>query len=309
MAGMNTSMRRTVMHNREFQSSNQGYLVDNASWQDEIKKRAERLAEWNAPVFEAGAEVAASNAVEKVVDFEPVVLDPKAAYEEAVERGRVEANALMDRMLEEAHVRAEAEAEEIRSAAQRKVERLKTEADVQIREVKDSAQKLGEQAGREQGLEAGKADGLVAGRAEGLREYDAKIRSWDDLLRSAAENRKQAISDLEDLLVELVGEALHKCLQRETQERPAIVVDLVRAVLQKAHDRVSLRIHLNPEDVERVNSVKSELKLSIGAGDLVLVPDGRVEKGGCLLETESGSVDARLGTLASQAQDALKSGT
>jgi len=302
-------MRSTVMHNREFQSSNQGYLVDNASWQDEIKKRAEKSAVWAAPDFGSGEEAVGSNAVEKAVALEPVVLDPKAAYEEAVERGRIEANELMDRMLQEAHARAEVEAEGIRSTARKEVESLKAEAEVQIREAKDSAHKTGEQAGREQGLEAGKIEGLASGRAEGLREYEAKVRSWDDLLRSATENRKQAISDMEDTLVELVGEALHKCLQREAQERPAVVVDLVRAVLQKAHDRVSLRIHLNPEDVERVNSVKSDLKLSVGAGDLVLVPDGRVEKGGCLLETEAGSVDARLGTLASQAQDALKSGT
>jgi flagellar assembly protein FliH len=167
---------------------------------------------------------------------------------------------------------------------------------------------LGEQEGRTQGLEVGKTEGLAVGRAEGLRDYEAKIRSWDDLLRATVEKRHQALSDMEDLLVELVGEALHKCLQREAQVRPEIVVDLSKAVLQKAHDRVSLRIHLNPEDVERVDAVKSQLKLSVGAGELVLVPDGRVEKGGCLLETEAGSVDARLGTLASQAQEALKSG-
>jgi flagellar assembly protein FliH len=113
---------------------------------------------------------------------------------------------------------------------------------------------------------------------------------------------------MESLLVELVGEALHKCLQREAQERPMMVVDLSKAALQRAHDRVRLRIHLNPEDVEQVNAAKSQLQLSVGAGDLELVPDGRIEKGGCLLETEAGSVDARLGTLASQAQEALKSG-
>jgi flagellar assembly protein FliH len=68
-----------------------------------------------------------------------------------------------------------------------------------------------------------------------------------------------------------------------------------------------LKVHLNPEDVSRVETVKNELQLSIGAGDLQIVPDGRIEKGGCLVETEAGSMDARLGVLSAQAQDALKS--
>lgn len=301
-------MRRSVIHDREFQSSDRGYLVDNVSWQDEIRKRVENLAAWSAPELEADHSGSTSSGVEDAVSFEPVVQDPKVAYEEAVERGRVEARELMERMLIEARTRAASEADGILAAARSEVERLKSEAEVQIREAKDSAHQLGEQAGRALGLETGKSEGLAAGRLEGLKEYESKIRSWDGLFKTASEQRHQALSDMEALLVDLVGEALHKCLQREAQVRPAMVVDLAKAALQKAHDRIQLRIHLNPEDVERVHAVKSQLQLSVGAGELELVPDGRVEKGGCLLETEAGSVDARLGTMASQAQEVLKSG-
>jgi flagellar assembly protein FliH len=295
-------MRRTVIHDREFQSSDRGYLIDNVSWQDEIRKRVELSKTWTAPVLEEVVPESLATVIEIPI------LDPKAVYEEAIEKGHKDASDLMDRMLQEARTRAESEAKEILSAGAAEVERMKAEAVAQAKDAREAALRQGEQEGRLQGLESGKSEGLALGRAEGLREYQSKIQAWDALFKSASEQRHVALSGMEELLVDLVGDALHRCLQREAQARPAMVVELVQAVLQKAHDRSRLRVHLNPEDLERVQSAKTELQLSVGAGEVELVPDSRIEKGGCLLETEAGSVDARLGTLASQAQEALKSG-
>ena len=86
-----------------------------------------------------------------------------------------------------------------------------------------------------------------------------------------------------------------------------MVVEFSREALSKAQDRVHLKLHLNPEDLREVELQKDQLKLSVGAGHLELVPDARIEKGGCLLETEAGSVDVRLPTLVSQAKEALSS--
>jgi flagellar assembly protein FliH len=306
MAGSNAPTRRTVIHDREFQISDRGYLVDNLSWQDEIKKRAADLKNWSAPEFQAVVETEGPSV--EAASLEPVDVDPKVAYAEALEKARVDASDLMERILREARVKAEADAEALRISAKAEIEKMKSDAEVQVREAKEQALKQAEQAGRLQGLEAGKAEGLNLGKVEGLKEYQSKIMAWDAMFRTASEQRHAAVADLEGLLVDLVGDALHRCLQNEAKTRPAMVLDMVRSVLQKAHDRSKLRIHLNPEDVQRVQQAKAQLQLSVGAGELELVPDNRVEKGGCLLETEAGSVDAQLGTMASQAQEALKSG-
>lgn len=296
-------MRRMIVHEREFQASERGFLVDNASWQEEIRRRAAET--WTAPILnEAGTGVGGDASEDQPV----AVLDPKAAYEEALEKARLEASDMMDRMLRETRDRAEQEAQATLAQAKAEAERLLSEAEAKGRAAAEAARAQAEAAGRVSGLEAGKAEGLSLGKAEGLKEYQLKISAWDQLFRSASEQRRAAVGDLEDVLVDLVGEALHRCLQREAAERPGMVVDLVRSVLKRAQDRTKLRIHLSPDDVQRVNEARSQLQLSVGAGDLELVPDNRIEVGGCLLETEAGSVDARLGTLAAQAQDALKSG-
>jgi flagellar biosynthesis/type III secretory pathway protein FliH len=127
-------------------------------------------------------------------------------------------------------------------------------------------------------------------------------------VESATSERKKSIGDLEAMLVQLVGDVLYKCLKKQAEGSSEMVLELSREALKKAQDRVHLRLHLNPEDLKEVESQKDDLKLTVGAGNLELVPDARIEKGGCLLETEAGSVDVRLSTLAEQAKEALSSG-
>jgi len=103
----------------------------------------------------------------------------------------------------------------------------------------------------------------------------------------------------------LTAQALHQCLRNEAKINKEMVGGLVEETLKKAHDRVRLIVHLNPSDAGEVEAQKSRLKLSVGAGELEIVPDARIEQGGCLLETEAGWVDARLSTIASQAKSAL----
>jgi flagellar biosynthesis/type III secretory pathway protein FliH len=45
----------------------------------------------------------------------------------------------------------------------------------------------------------------------------------------------------------------------------------------------------------------------VGAGELELIADARVDRGGCLLETEGDTVDVRLNTVVNQLKESLTS--
>jgi flagellar assembly protein FliH len=301
-------MRRTVFTDLEFQPTGEGYLVDNGPWQEEIRRRVEAeprgtvgdLEAFEAPPVEGPA-----------VTIEPKVgttIDPRVVYEELIEKARREAETLKERASQEARESAEAVARTIREGAEREAVEVRTRIEMEARAAAEEARRKAEEEGRARGFDEGKAQGFVAGDAAGRQAHEGKIREWDGLLASALRERRQALGDLEEVLVDLVGVALAKCLRKEAVERPAMVVEMAAHALERAQDRVRLRIHLNPEDVERVHVEKDRLQLSVGTGALELVADGRVEKGGCLVETEAGSVDARLGTLVTQTQDALRGG-
>jgi len=301
-------MRRTVFTDRDFQMAADGYLVDNEPWQAEIQRRVVESKVWAPPSFEA-LEAPPVEGVGVGLGEEPILLqDPMALHQEALERADREAQELKEKILGEAREAAGREAEEIRVAAQGAAELVRTRAEEEAKGAAEAIRKQAEQDGKAEGLSVGRVEGLAAGQVEGKAQYEGLIREWDGLLSSTLSERRKALADMEPLLVDLVGDALLKCLRREALERPELVVELVGQSIRMAHDKVRLRIHLHPADVERVGRVRHELQLSVGAGELELVPDGRIEQGGCLLETEAGSVDARLGTLVSQAQDAIRTG-
>jgi flagellar assembly protein FliH len=121
-------------------------------------------------------------------------------------------------------------------------------------------------------------------------------------------NRKNVILDMKNLLTELLQEALLRCLRKEAESNRGMAVAFAEELIKKAYDRVLLRLHVNPGDLEEFEANRERLQLTVGSGPLELVADARIEQGGCLLETEAGSVDARLGTIAFQVKESLGAG-
>ena len=122
-----------------------------------------------------------------------------------------------------------------------------------------------------------------------------------------APERKRTLEEMKPILVELVGEALNQCLKKEAKRHGQMVVEFSHNAIKNAQDMVHLKLRLNPEDIEEIESQKEALQLSVGAGNLELVADERIERGGCLLETEAGSVDVRIPTVVSRVKESLAS--
>ncbi len=299
-------MSREVLSSRDYQYSPQGYLVDNAPWQEEIKKK---IAE------EFQKRITEPRPTLDTDEFQPFFLpeNPEAAeVTEAVKP--VEPS--REEIEEKAKVEAEEKAKAIEQAARKNafeiVEQARWEANDLIVKAKEEAEKeiqgLRETAaeeGRKQGQEKGRVEGLEKGRDEGRQSYADAIKKWSGMAEEAVAERKRLLGELQPILVELVGEALHRCLQKEAKRHHQMVLDLAQEVIKKAQDRVHLKLHLNPEDVEEVEAQREQLQLSVGAGELEIVPDARIERGGCVLETEAGSVDARLSTVVDQVKESL----
>jgi flagellar assembly protein FliH len=127
------------------------------------------------------------------------------------------------------------------------------------------------------------------------------------MLGQMVEARKSLLMDLKPFVVDLTGEALRRCLKDEAEKHGSMVVEFVQEALRKAQDRVHLKLHLNPGDLEEVEAQKQRIGLSVGVQGIELVPDTRVELGGCRLETEAGSVDAQISTVVDQVRKTLNS--
>jgi type III secretion protein L len=164
------------------------------------------------------------------------------------------------------------EAERILEAARSEAERLRGQAVAE---------------GRERGL-AAVTELLTAARA------------------ASARAQKSAEQDLRLLAVRIA----ERILERELQVSPDAVVDIALSALGQAgspHD-VHLRVH--PDDLKALERGRPRLLQRLTHAEVVhLRADPSVSRGGCIVETELGTVDARLPLQLDAIERALRGGS
>jgi flagellar assembly protein FliH len=125
----------------------------------------------------------------------------------------------------------------------------------------------------------------VAAELEPLRAQLAQ--SLDEL----ADLREQVATYAEHEMVQLAIEIAKKIVRREVTVDQEIVISLARVALSRLHNRALAAVHLHPDDYQFALSHRERLSTS---GTIKLVEDPAIGRGGCLIETDLGDVDARI---------------
>jgi flagellar biosynthesis/type III secretory pathway protein FliH len=145
------------------------------------------------------------------------------------------------------------------------------------------------QRAREEGLAEGLAEAraLVAPALEAVAEAERQIRAREeDFLRAA-----------ERSAVELALAIAEKIVGAAVSARAETVLDVVGGALLRTTARHRLVIEVNPEDLELVSESAEGLAARLGGVQrLDVVAERRVERGGCIVRTEEGEIDARIGS-------------
>lgn len=173
-------------------------------------------------------------------------------------------------------------------------QKLLEEARLQARQVMQEAQAQAVEVTR-QAREAGQrqakaeAERLLA-TAQGVLD---EVRAW----------RAATLAGAEADVLDLVTAVAHLMLgEGVALERPALQAAFARA-LAEAKPLGNLRAHLHPEDAECLGPHWPRQAPSGQA--LELVVDPAIRRGGCLIEGEHGTVDARIETQLQTALEAL----
>ena len=147
-------------------------------------------------------------------------------------------------------------------------------------------------------------EGYNEGREEGLEEARREMEETLALVRTAAREAKQIrdriILNSERQVIELVLDVVRKLMATELDQNPKVVVETVERAIKRAGSQRIVRIRVSPEDRETVSVAFPE-----GTGDWDVVPDGSVSLGGCIIDTESGTIDARLEAQLAEVEQAL----
>jgi flagellar assembly protein FliH len=149
-------------------------------------------------------------------------------------------------------------------------------------------------------------DGFAAGLEAAQAEIAAQAEALASALASVADLRAQVADEVERGAVALGLRIAEQAVQGAVEVDPDRVVDAVRGALRCLTDRSRVTILVNPEDMDAVRAATADLMTRLGGIETCDVQaERRVSRGGAVVRTLEGEVDATLETKLARARDVI----
>lgn len=138
--------------------------------------------------------------------------------------------------------------------------------------------------------------------AEEMRERafqegtETALAEFEENLFAASEIRDRALRETEQDLLRLAVRLAEKIVGLEIKKTSKTVVSIVATALQNARQQEKLTVRVNPTDLPLVESEIGNFASGGRTRFIDFLADPRVAVGGCLIESEVGTIDAQLET-------------
>jgi flagellar assembly protein FliH len=178
---------------------------------------------------------------------------------------------------------AEDESDRIKGEAESEAERIKQQAVDERDRVFEEARSTGYGEGREEGWKEGRAE------AERLIERLHKI------LDAAIEKRQEVIDEAETQLIDLVLLVSRKVVKVISENQKNVVINNIVQALRKLKSRGDVAIRVNLADLDLTTEhIKDFMRMAENVKSITVLEDSSVDKGGAVIETDFGQIDARI---------------
>ncbi len=151
-------------------------------------------------------------------------------------------------------------------------------AESSLEEMKESARK------------AGFAEGLARGRKEGrdsaAKQHQLQLSQLQSTVSQLLAYRSTIRTEVEREVVDLAFAAARRILRREATLDRTAAAGIIRSCMDEKSNSEVTRILVHPDDLEQV-------RVNVGP-DIAVAASKDVARGGALLETTSGVLDARI---------------
>jgi flagellar biosynthesis/type III secretory pathway protein FliH len=153
--------------------------------------------------------------------------------------------------------------------------------------------------------EAG-AEGFAAGRAEALESLQPALAALGAAVSALEAQQAVVTEELERRAVDLGLALAAKVVAGAMEAEPERVVEAVRGALRGLVERERIIVLVNPEDMELVRAAMDHVRASLGGIEHCEVQaERRVARGGCVVRTPVGDVDARVETKLERAREVV----
>jgi flagellar assembly protein FliH len=154
-------------------------------------------------------------------------------------------------------------------------------------------------------FEHGQRAGETALNEQLLKQRNDTIELQRGILTSLQATLPKVAHEAETALIDLALEAAKKIVA-DMPVDVALVEHTVREALRQAEDTAEIVVQLHPDDLALLRQHQSEvLNGSPESGPLRFAPSSEIGRGGCLIQTRFGLIDARRETKIEQLRQSL----
>ena len=258
----------------------------------------EEEAEYQGPsIEEVEAEIERMRAAAQK-QVEQAEVDAKERFEQIRKDAENNAFDRIKKASDEAKLKiseAELRAKEIISDAELRAKEILMEAEGKVAEIEAQARDRGYDDGRNKGYD------------EGKEEVSRLINSLNRIISVTIERRNEIIKNVEQQLMMIVLLIARKVIKTISEHQKGVVMQNIREALYKVRGRTDVVIRVNIEDLELTTEHKEEfLKLMDDIKNVTVLEDSTVERGGCIIETDFGNIDARMASQFQEIENRIK---
>ena len=151
------------------------------------------------------------------------------------------------------------------------------------------------QKGFTDGKKQGTIDGEKKGFELGTQKLEPILNTLQEALLQVGNIQEVTSQRVEKEIVELALAIAKQVICREITLDSEIVVCVAKEALSKVEDPGNIKIKMNTSDLQFVREAKSQLIDRIANIDnVILEAEESIQSGGCIIETDSGEIDARI---------------
>ncbi len=170
------------------------------------------------------------------------------------------------------------------------IEKAKAQAAQIVSEAQAQHDKIVSEA-RSEGFEQGSQEGYQKGSAE----VERLIERMHKILEAVMQRREEILQDTESQIVELVILMARKVIKILSENQKNVIMANTVAALRKVKTRGEVTLRVNIEDVKLTTAHADEFIQHVeNVQGITVQEDSSVEKGGCIVETDFGAIDARI---------------
>ncbi|HEV7179026.1 MAG TPA: FliH/SctL family protein [Candidatus Baltobacteraceae bacterium] len=202
--------------------------------------------------------------------------------------------------------------DEVRADAEAIIDRASADARALIELAEAAARSLIEEAQthakllEEDARAAGHDEGFEAGKAAADASMVEMIATMHHLLEELRDERHAMMQSAEPELVRLAMAVAERVVHSHIALEPNVVVENVRNALTRLVGREVVTLRVNPADLETMREHRDAIVAASDLEHVRIVEDQRVDHGGVMVETDSGTIDAKIATQLREARRAIR---